>query len=175
MGFISLFFSIIALWGYSFINTIDLPHNNTIPLESHRRSSNAIEVPQGRFFIIKKGDNYAAVKLTERIVKGDGGYNYEWYWQNDKSGDFTNKNVIKGKGEVFEKYVRTRGENNSSTVRDAGGIYYIKCKNIKVQWSSSRWIYLNSPTADIEIALTDKTKIEDIDYLNKDLKWNRKK
>lgn len=154
------------LWGRSSMKTTDKLQKKT-----SRRSNNAIQVQRGDFFLIKKGNDYAAVKLTQKISKGDGGYKYVWYWQNDGSGSFVNKNATKGKGEIFEKYLRTQ---KSSAVKDNGGILYIKCKNIKVQWSLSRWIYFHSRNGNVEIALVNEKKIEDIDYLDKNIKWNGK-
>lgn len=184
MESIIILISIVALWGCSLMDTTDKPSSNAIPLQSYKysndaislqsskRSNNAIEAQRGKFFLIKKGTDYAAVKLTEQIAKGDGGYNYVWYWQNDGSGSFINKNAIKGKGEVFEKYSRTQ-KNGSTVVENIGGILHIKCENIKVQWSLDRWVYLYSPTGNVEIALVDKKEIEDIDYLDKDIEWNK--
>jgi len=160
--------------GYMSVSQCNLLWGQSPTSTTNKFSSTAMQVKQGNFFLVKKGNDYAAVKLTRKISKGDGGYKYVWYWQNDGSGSFTNKNAIKGEGEVFEKYLRTRKSATSCTVKDNGGILYIKCKNIKIQWSLNRWIYLSSRES-LEIALINKKKIEDIDYLDKNIKWKTNK
>jgi len=136
----------------------------------------AVQVPVGKFFLIRSGKLRAAVKLTNKINKGDGGYEYVWYWQSDGSGIFTNSNAKSGKGEVFEKYYqRSKNKDGGGLVVNDGGVLYIYCNNITVKWSMSNWVYFHSPNGSVEIAVTNHSNIENINYLNNKLVWHRQK
>lgn len=64
----------------------------------------AISMPLGQYVLVRdENENYAAVMLNEMTKTGNGGVTYNWYFQSDKSGKFTNNKSKKGSGEVFEE------------------------------------------------------------------------
>ena len=131
----------------------------------------AIEVPLGKFFLIRRGEEHAAVKLTATTWKGDGGVEYTWYYQSGGSGSFTDESATSGEGEAFEKYRRVKESADSTHLEDDGGVLHIVCDKLKVQWSQCTWIYFDTPRGPAEIALTDKTDIENINYMDAALIW----
>jgi hypothetical protein len=134
---------------------------------------NAVQVPAGKFFLIRIRGQHAAVKLTNATNKGDGGYEYVWYWQMDGSGVFTNDNAKGGKGEVFENYRHVKNQDGVGSLVNDGGVLYMECNGVRVEWSKSNWIYFDSPNGKVEIALTDESRIENINFLGKKLVWLR--
>lgn len=137
-------------------------------------TENAVQVPVGKFFLLRQGDTYAAVKLTEPIRKGDGGYKYVWYSQRDGSGIFTNAAAKKGKGEVFEKYRVVKRMKGGRQVKDAGGVLHIVSGPLKVEWSQGNWVYFASPTGDVEIAVSHANDIAQVNYRGNELVWHHR-
>lgn len=136
---------------------------------------NAVQVPVGKFFLVRMGTKHAAIKLTKPITKGDGGFEYVWYLREGGSGGFSNEKAAKGKGEVFEKYLRTPKGDGSFEVRDDGGRLEIECKSLSVVWSMSNWIYFASPRGEVEIAVTNTSDIKAVDCSDKKLVWHSRK
>lgn len=131
----------------------------------------AIQAPMGTYFLIRRDGEYGAVKLTKTTSKGDGGVAYTWHYQPNESLGFTGESVVNGEGEVFEKYRRVKGTGDSWKVEDDGGELFIVCGELRVEWSQSNWIYFDTPQGPVEIALTGKADIEEIDYLDSGLIW----
>lgn len=129
--------------------------------------SASVQVPLGKFFLIRHGDQYGAVKLTKPTETGDGGVAYTWYYREGGTGSFTDEMAASGEGEVFEKYRRVAG----SIVEDDGGVLYIECGKLRVEWSLDNWIYLDTHGDPMEIALTYTGNIADIDYLHPAIRW----
>lgn len=144
---------------------------STIETEYFGTDLGAIEVPLGEFFLIRMGEEHAAVKLTATTGKGDGGVEYTWYYQSSGSGLFTDESATSGEGEAFEKYRRVKESADSTHLEDDGGVLHIVCDKLKVQWSMSNWIYFDTPRGPVEIALTDKSDIEEINYMDAALIW----
>ena len=138
-------------------------------------TSNGVQVPIGKFFLIRDGNKYAAVKLTSEISKGDGGCEYVWYFQTDGSGVFTNNSAENGKARVFEKYRRVKKTDTGWEVKNDGGVLHIVCKSIKVEWSLSNWIYFDSPIGPVVIAVSDTDDINKINFLASTLIWHSRK
>jgi len=144
---------------------------STVSIERSGGDSGAVQVPLGKYFLIRLGDQHAAVKMTNTTTKGDGGVEYTWHYLSGGSGSFTHESATSGQGEVFEKYRRVEESDDVSHVEDDGGELYIICDKLKVQWSMSNWIYFDSPQGGVEIALTDDIFIDDINYLDPALHW----
>ena len=145
-------------------------------------SDNAVKAPDQRFFLFRSNDKYAAVKFTQPIKKGNGGYEYVWYYQDDQSGRFTNPNTVSGKGEVYEKLVKPDGTSKKKLLTpdeislddlDDGETFHIKCVDFRVEWSMGLWVYLWDDT--IQIALTPFSNIEDVDCFDSNLTWIKRK
>lgn len=135
----------------------------------------AVQVPSNKFFLVRARQGYAAVMLTEDCLQGDGGDKYLWYFQSDGSGVFTNKRASSGTGEVFENYLKVRSKGGGWDLTDEGGVMHIICGPIKVEWSLGRWVYAESCYGAVEIALTDKSYINEVNYCDKSLIWQKGK
>ncbi len=131
----------------------------------------AINMPLGQYILVRDGENHAAIKLTSATSTGDGGVNYDWYFQSDNSGSFTNENAKSGQGEVFEQYKKSA----INSVENDGGILVMKCGTINVEWSLSNWIYYGMSHGGLLLCPVDEREIGDIDFLNNDLVWYSKK
>ena len=90
-----------------------------------------VAAPLGRIILIRKDSDYCAVKFTDFSMKGEKYHEstwsrYESYYQGDKSGDFTRKNVKVRKGMVSDKdpviWRLRRGDPN------------IRCGPMKLGW-----------------------------------------
>ncbi|WFB37243.1 hypothetical protein P3T73_05650 [Kiritimatiellota bacterium B12222] len=128
--------------------------------------------PIGKFFLLRRGEEVVAVKLESKIQKGDGGVSYIWYAQSDNSGSFTNESVKFGSGEVFENY-RQKATDDQGKVLPS--VLFIQAGPIKIEWSRGEWIYLNTPDGVVEIAFTDEALVENINFLDENLKWQQPK
>ena len=107
------------------------------------------------------------------MLKGKGGYAYEWYCQSDGSGSFTNPPATSGNGEVFSDWRRfTDGKGRVQTFISEEGRNYLSCGGLCVKWSLGNWLYFDDSTcAEVEIAVTDISNINEIDYLDSGLTW----
>lgn len=132
------------------------------------------KVPLGKFFLVRHGDEHAAVMLTAAITNGDGGVAYVWSAQSDGSGSFTNATAKHGRGEAFEKYRRVHRDDGDDgyDVENDGGVLHIRCGILRAEWSLSNWVYFDSPAGPLEIAFTEETSIETINYLDPELTWH---
>ena len=133
---------------------------------------NAIRAPFGKFFLIKKGPEYLALRFTEhtkpQIVNQGGskyreykGAKYEWYLQSDGSMDFSKANVRKGSKEITETEV---GPTGTHGVIDIG--------SFSVRWSLSDWVYFpDGDRSSIEMSVTEWVRIEDVKPQDELLRW----
>ena len=138
-------------------------------------TENAVKMPLGKFLLIRLSDQHGAIKFTKTIAKGDNGVEYTWYYQSDRSGSFVNNTAKHGQGEVFEKYKRVKKTDDGWEVENDGGVLHITCDKLTVEWSSGNWIYFDSPSGLMEIAITTNTSIEDINYLDEAIIWHKEK
>ena len=132
----------------------------------------AICVPVGEFFLVEQRGNYAAVKVTKDATVGDCSADYIWYYSADGLGVFTGKAARQGTGTVCERYETTISVGGAELVRDAGSRPYIRCGPMAVLWSMSNWIYFDTPTGRVRIALTGTSDIREVNYLDKGLVWH---
>ena len=129
-------------------------------------SGRAIDVPLGRFFLLKSGNRFGAVRILRNTP--DDGAEYEWHYQGDGSGDFSKRDCLRGRGKVFERYERVKKRTDGWEVKDVGSELHIKCGDLSVQWSLSNWIYVNP---NVDVAVTEATSIEDVDVFDEKLEW----
>jgi hypothetical protein len=62
----------------------------------------SMSIPEGRFALVRNGNNTCAVRFTSFSRSGESVFyaEYEWYYQGDGSGDFTKPSVKKGNGSL---------------------------------------------------------------------------
>ncbi|GAH79510.1 unnamed protein product, partial [marine sediment metagenome] len=126
----------------------------------------AIRARMGRYFLLRKGDRYGAIRILRKTW--DDGAEYEWFFQGDGSGDFRRDNCQRGRGKVFERYMTEKRTKDGQEVEGVGGISTMRCGPLHISWSASNWLYLRR---DIEIAPTTAASINDVDVLDTALRW----
>jgi hypothetical protein len=137
---------------------------------------NAIRVPLGAILLARRNQEYCAIKFTKfwtGETKDDEYATYESYYQGDKTGDFTNKNVKFKQGELSRPRLRGIGRLSFSF-----GTINIQCGPIKLFWSGKGWVYFfhsNQKQGDygIELTPTKWTHISQVNVFDQRLTWYR--
>jgi hypothetical protein len=133
-----------------------------------------LDVPFGRYFLLRRNAEFAAVRLGERT---GGGALWDCSYQGDGSGDLRRGAVAHG--EVFEHYAATETAGIYST---AGSQANIACGPLVVGWSIGNWLYprglwsgddLDSHQHDpgVEVAVTSATELGHVDVFDSELDW----
>jgi hypothetical protein len=137
-----------------------------------------VRVPLGRILLIRRGSEYGAVKFTDAWTEksGEDKYGrYESYYQGDKTGDFSKKNVQYREGKLIDPQGIAVGGGHYFSLR---GIYNIKCGPIKLGWGYKTFIafYRRSQKDKdygIELAPTKWTDISEVNVFDPRLRWYR--
>jgi hypothetical protein len=143
-------------------------------LENALVGPNAVLIPVGKFLLVRKDDNYGAVKLTESGAgkrEGEEFARYECFYQGDGSADFSKPNV-----QV------TEGELNQSKLFGIGRFAFdfgnkdIRCGPIRLGWSGKGWVYFYSTKQDqgdygIQLAPTKWNDTSELNVFDPRLKW----
>ena len=136
---------------------------------------NAVSIPLGKIVLVHKGSEYGAVKFNEfwtGKTKDEEYAIYESYYQSDKSGDFSNKNVKYKKEKL--SFPKSYGIGRLAFV--FGKKIDVKCGNINLLWSGKSWLYFYSSKQDegnygIELAPTIWTDISQVNVFDPRIKW----
>lgn len=103
--------------------------------------SSAVSLAVGELLIFKTPKSqYGAIQFVK--MTPDTGADYK-SWTREPSDSSTYK-WSEYRGHVFEKYWSTQTRPKHYRVNDIGGHYYIKCGDLRLQWSASTWIYFPS-------------------------------
>ena len=133
-----------------------------------------ILVPINKILLLRKenshgkGKIYGAIKFIE-INKEKKYAVYEYYYQNDGSGNFLKENVKKGKKKLKDRYWSLIGR-----IAFQLGTIYIKCGKFKLDWTSPSWVYFDNDSGEyigIEMAPTPWSNIKDVNVYDKSIKW----
>ena len=135
-----------------------------------------IVMPLDRILLIRKSSDYCTVKFTEFWTwKTEEDYyaRYESYYQGDKTGDFTKKNVQFRKEEL--SFPKPRGIGRLAF---SFGNREIKCGPIRLLWSGKGAVHFYKEGQDegdygIELAPTKWTDILQVNAFDPRLKWYR--
>ena len=142
---------------------------------------NAIGMPVGRILLIRKDNNYCAVKFTQNWT-GKTDYDqhaeYESYYQGDKTGNLISKNVKYRKEEVY--YTKPSFSIFGHPVR-IGAKRDIRCGPVELWWSAGHhltFVYYNRHDQNqrdygIELAPTPWTTISEVNVFDPRIKWYR--
>ncbi|MDO8723840.1 MAG: hypothetical protein Q7J31_16665 [Syntrophales bacterium] len=154
-----------------------LPKANDVHL-----GPNAIGMPVGRLLLIRKGDDYCAVRFTHNWT-GETDYDqhaeYESYYQGDKTGNFRSANVKYRKEEVY--YTKPSFSIFGHPVR-IGAKRDIHCGPIELWWSAGPFLtFVSFNRHDqkqgdyygIELAPTKWSNISEVNVFDPRLKWYR--
>jgi hypothetical protein len=144
-----------------------------------------IVMPIGKIFLVRKDSEYCAVKFTKVwsentseistlfVAAGSDEYAlYESYYQGDKSGDFSKKNVQFNKAKL--SYLKPRGIGRLAFTF---GNQEIKCGAIKLSAISNSISFYGSGQEagdyGIELAPTKWTDISQVNVFEPRLRWYR--
>jgi hypothetical protein len=140
-----------------------------------------VEVPAGKFFLVRRRGFCAAFRLTRICSRGTRGYEYEGFGRPDSSGRFTGPGSERATGEVFETWEADQGGPSGST-EDDDNAQFLTCGEMQVEWSSDgppawfpSWgnlIHFDAPAGDVEIAITGASDIAEVNCLDKSLTWH---
>lgn len=136
----------------------------------------AIIMPLGKILLIHKGANYGAIKFTDFWTgkTGEDYYaRYESYYQVDKTGDLTKKNVKYREEEL--SFPKPLGVGRLAF---SFGNTEVKCGPIRLFWSDKGAVHfyrLSQGQGDhgIELAPTKWTDISQVNVFDSRLKWYR--
>jgi hypothetical protein len=139
-------------------------------------ASNAVRVPTGAILLVRKNAEYCAIKFTKfwtGSTEEDQYAAYESYYQGDKTGSFSNKNVKFKEGELSRPRLRGMGRLSFSF-----GNTDIQCGPIHLEGSGKGWVYFFNRNQDqgdhgIELAPTQWTEISEVNVFDPRLKWYR--
>jgi hypothetical protein len=139
---------------------------------------NVVGMPSGRILLVRKDSAYCAIKFLEfwtGKTEDDRYAKYESYFQDDKSGNFTNKNVEYRKEELY--YPKASWSLFGHPVA-FGTKDEIKCGFIRLWWTNKGSVYFfkrDQQQGDygIELAPTKWTDISQVNVSDPRLKWYR--
>jgi hypothetical protein len=137
---------------------------------------NAVRVPVEYILLVRKNEEYCAIKFTKFWIgetQEDEYAKYEAFYQCDKTGDFTNQNVNIKKGDLSRPRLRGIGRLSFSF-----GNTDIQCGTFKLFWSGKGWVYFFSSNQNqgdygVELALTKWNDISQVNVFDPRLKWLR--
>ncbi len=137
---------------------------------------NAVRVPLGRISLVRKNKEYCAVKFTgfwTGKTEEDWYATYESYYQGDKTGDFSNRNVQFRKEKLSSPQPRGIGRFAFSF-----GNRDVLCGSVKLEWTGKGWLYFygsNQKEGDygVELAPTKWTDISQVNIRDPRLRWYR--
>jgi len=138
---------------------------------------NGVIMPLRRILLIRKGSDYCAVEFTNfwtGKTDEDLYAAYESYYQDDKTGDFTNKNVKFKKGELSSAKPRWIGGGHTFSF----GNKEIQCGYIRLWWTGKGAVYFfgnlkAQSDYGIELAPTPWTTISEVNVFDPRVKWYR--
>ena len=131
-------------------------------------------------------DHYSAVRFTKAqrghdakpgttFNSGEESFSaeYDWYFQGDGSGDFTQSGVLSGHEQLARKPLKGIGRFAFQT-----GQIYVKCGPFKLRWMFPTRVAFYSTGVTpgdygIELAPTKWAEIKEVDVLDPRLKWYR--
>ena len=154
---------------------------NDIEFPIYSKSGNSIQVPFGLYILVRGKNGEGAFKLEHRISRYGllNGVKYSYLYSSTNQLSTVNPDM--GVGTVYEDYDVVKViSNNEVEVEDAGGKYNIIVGNYLIQWSGSNHLYNRTYIDDsvsfesietFEIAATNWSDINDIDFTDKQLTW----
>jgi hypothetical protein len=144
-------------------------------------SANSIGIPVGRFLLIRKENDYCAVRFTQNFTgktEYDMHAEYESYYQGDKTGNFDSKSVCYRKEFVY--YTKPSFSIFGHPIR-IGAKRDIICGPMELWWSAGpnlTFVYYNRHDQNqgdygFELAPTPWTDIKEVNVYDKRIRWSR--
>ena len=139
---------------------------------------NVIAMPLGKILLVRNHFDYGAIRFSRFWVgnsQDDQYASYEAYYQGDKTGDFSNKNVTFTKGDLHDSKPSFSIFGHPIAF---GQKVEIRCGPIRLLWSGMGTVYFfGSRQTDgdygIELALTKWTDISQVNVFDPRLEWYR--
>jgi len=136
----------------------------------------AVKMPLGRILLVRKDGEYCAIKFTEfwtGRTESDWYANYESYFKEDKTGDFSDKNVQVRKEKL--SFPKPRGIGRLAL---SFGNKDVRCGPIELFWYGQGWVYFYSSSQKegdygIELAPTKWTNISEVNVFDPRVTWHR--
>jgi hypothetical protein len=136
-----------------------------------------IELPVERILLIRKNSFYCAIIFTRFWTEKDGKEKYaayKVYFQEDGTGDFSNKNVALSEGVASE--MPLRGPFRPFIYQP--GDSYVKCGPYRLTWAFKTFVGFMPPDKELgdfgfELAPTKWTDISQVNVFDPRLKWLR--
>jgi hypothetical protein len=143
-------------------------------LETALIGPNAVQIPLGKLLLVRKDNNYAAVKLIESRAAKRGAEEfarYKCFYQGDGSADFSKPNVQVSEGELSQSKPFGIGR----FAFDFGN-KDIRCGPIRLGWSGKGWVYFYSTKQEqgdygVQLAPTNWNDISELNVFDPRLKW----
>jgi hypothetical protein len=138
----------------------------------------AIQCPLNAFILIRTPMGIGAMRFTDEqestvnslpIQTAD----FEWYYDANSSGIFTDPDVLTGKGTVSAKFSPFQSPEHAGMMADEGSELCIRFGSIEIEWSYSRWLYLPNDRL-YEVALVNASHISEVDAFAPSLIWCRR-
>jgi len=136
----------------------------------------AIEMPLGKILLVRRGSDYCAIKFLEiwtGKTEQDVYATCESYYQGDKSGDFSKKNLTITKDKLA--FPKPRGIGRLAF---SFGNRNIHCGPLKLQWAGRGSVFFYAEGQKqgdygIELAPTKWTDVSQVNVFDPRLKWYR--
>jgi hypothetical protein len=146
-----------------------------VPNEVHIGNT-AIVMPLGKILLVRRDSEYCAIKFTKfwtGKTEDDLFAKYESYYQGDKTGNFTNKNVKLKKEEL--SFPKPRGIGRLAF---SFGNMNIECGTVKLLWTGQGAVHFyregqHQGDYGIELAPTPWTDISQVNVRDPRIKWYR--
>lgn len=164
------------------LEMVNADEEKRLKAEDVKISANAIGMPPGRILLIRKDNEYCAVKFLRNLT-GKTDYEqhaeYESYYQGDKTGNLNSKKVNYRKEEVYYKKSIFSIFGHPVSI---GEKLDIRCGPIELWWSAGLqfiFVYFNRHDEKqgdyygIELAPTPWTDISQVNVFDKRIKWYR--
>lgn len=171
--FFSLLSTILLVECFTHSGYLEPPETNEIRISGH-----CVSVPLGSILLVRKESVYCAIKITKAWTgsnKEDQFAEYESCYQDDKSGDFSKRNVRFERGQL--SYPRGIWIGGLHSLR-WGVNQDISCGPMKLLWSYKSWIYFFAGKqygveSGIELAPSKWSDISEVNVFDPRLKWYR--
>ena len=137
-----------------------------------------VSAPLKHFVLLRRGTDRMAVMLGRCMAERPGECVYISYWQPDRSASFAAKKTLKKReGRLFEDFQLLDGRAHWRLKEPDGVKLDVDCGPLKLVWSSPTSLYFPEPGANLpalQMAETTWTRLEEIDFEMKELKWYKR-
>ena len=175
----TLIFAMLCMMIISWLSSEGIAGMSNLKLEANEIAihHSGIELPAERILLIRKNSHYGAIIFTRFWTEKDGKEKYaayKVYYQEDGTGDFSNKNVTLSEGVASE--LPLRGPFRPFIYQP--GDSFIKCGPFRLTWAYRSFVGFMPPDKELgdfgfEFAPTPWTDVKNIAIGDPRVKWYR--